>query len=435
LPPAGPGSDVRRPLLLRVGTLVDGHADEPLRDVGVRIERSLITTVAHWAAVRPRPDDEVVDLSQYVVTPGFIDGHTHVTLPADGRPYEEMAAEPDEAMFRTAALNLRVHLERGVTTVRDNGSRGRLGVAVRDAVASGELAGPRLLVSGPVITKPRGHFHFCGIEADGVDEVRDAVHTLAASGVDHIKVMASGGDTAGTDPRAATYSTDELRALVAAARSHGLLTTAHCRAIASMRRAVEGDLDCIEHAEFLRTDGKIAFDQRTAEMVAQSRCYVSPTLPAYGQHSIVRLTAASAHRRLTEDERLRLDTTQVEIEAMLDSFARMLWLGLGPRIIAGTDAGPADFSFGHIDYCADLMVRGGMSPMEAIKSCTSVAAQAMGLGDSIGTVRPGAQADLVVLGSDPLVQIGDIHDVRAVIQSGRTVVGDLYQLMDTRSEA
>jgi imidazolonepropionase-like amidohydrolase len=417
-----------RPLLLRVGTLIDGRADEALRDVAIRVHGSSIAGVGAWAAVTLEPGDEIVDLSRYVVTPGFIDAHTHVTLPADCRTYEEMVAADDKSLFRIAAQNLRVHLACGVTTARDNGSREGLGVALRNAVASGELQGPRLLVSGPVVTKPRGHFHFCGIEANGVGEVRKAVDTLAASGVDHIKVMASGGDTAGTDPRAATYSVEELHALVETAHSYGLLTAAHCRATESMRCAVEAGLDCIEHAEFLRPDGRIELEQHTAELLAESNAYVSPTLPAYGQDSIVRLTEASAQRRLSEEERLRLTTAKVEIEAMLDSFGRMLQLGLGPRIIAGTDAGCADFSFGHIDYSASLMVRGGMTHMESIKACTSVAARALGLGDSAGVVRPGAQADLVVLGSDPLVRIGDIQDVRAVIQAGRTVVGDLHKL-------
>jgi imidazolonepropionase-like amidohydrolase len=416
--------------VLRVGSLIDGASSVPVIDAGIRIEGSAISWVGPWAAVPPPgPSDEVVDLRPYVAVPGFIDVHTHMTLFADGRSYEDMAAEPDELMLLVAARNARTHLENGVTTARDNGSRNRLGLVLRDAIDRGFIPGPRMLVSARPITPPGGHFFWCNGEAEGSYGVTDAVKELVGEGVDHIKIMASGGGTRGTDPRRACYSVEELRAAVLAAHDHDRLTTAHCRALESMERAIDAGLDCMEHAEFLRTDGRLAFDEATAARLAASDMYVSPTLQACGWDTIVRLKEAEGDRELSTEERTTLDLAEDEMRSAVDNFGRMLELGLGPRIVGGTDAGCFDFSFGHMDACMLLMERGGMTRMQAIWACTSVAADAIGLGGSTGVLARGLAADLVILGSDPIAGLRAIADVRAVFKQGVPVVSRIAELV------
>jgi imidazolonepropionase-like amidohydrolase len=356
-----------------------------------------------------------------VAVPGFVDAHVHFTLFADGRSYEEMAAETDAMMAFAAARNALTHLRAGVTTARDNGSRNRLGFALKQAIDRGLVAGPRLLVSGRPVTPPGGHFHWCNGTADGPDEIRQAVKSLAADGADHVKIMASGGGTRGTDPAKAAYTVPELTCAAEAAHQLGLPTTAHCRASESMRRAIGAGLDCMEHGEFITPDGTRRFDPGLATRLIDSGMYLSPTLQANGWDTILRLRAAREARDLAPDEERALAAAEEDTQTSLDQVSRLAEMGLGPRIIAGTDAGCFDFSFGHIDYCLELMVAAGMSPMQALTASTSVAATACGVGDQVGTIQAGKRADIVILAASPLEDIRAVSRVLAVYKDGELV--------------
>ena len=368
-----------------------------------------------------RPDAELVTFETGVAVPGFVDAHVHFTLFADSRSYEEMAAETDATMALAAARNALTHLRAGVTTARDNGSRNRLGFALKDAIDRGLVAGPRLLVSGRPVTPPAGHFHWCNGTADGPEEIRRAIKALAAEGADHIKIMASGGGTLGTEPARPTYSVGELSCGVRAAHDLGLATTAHCRAAESMHRAIAAGLDCMEHGEFIAPDGVRRFDPAIAARLVDSGMYLSPTLQANGWDTIVRLRAARNATGLTPDDERALAAAERETETSLDQVRRLADLGLGPRIIAGTDAGCFDFSFGHIDYCMELMVAAGFTPMQALVASTSAAAKACGVGDEVGSIEAGKRADVVVLADNPLDDVRAVSRVLAVYKDGTLV--------------
>ena len=345
------------PTLLRVDQLIDGTGAEPVTDAAIRIEGTMIGWAGPALAL---PSDRRVEwaVQEFVgatALPGLIDAHAHLSLFADGRSYENMAAETDERMAMAGAKNASVHLRSGITTARDNGARNRLGFELRDAIEQGAFEGPRLLVSGRPITASGGHFHWCNGTADGEDEIRDTVRRLVREGADHIKIMASGGGTIGTDPGRASYTLEELRAAVATAHDLDRLTTAHCRAAEAMGRAIEAGSDCLEHGEFLEPDGVMRFDDELAERLVASGIYLSPTMAASGWDTILRLRDRRERAGLTESEERDLTAAERETETRIEHVGRLIQLGMGPRIVAGTDAGCFDFAFGHLDYLSELV--------------------------------------------------------------------------------
>jgi len=409
---------------LRVAGLIDGTGAPLLNDAAIVIEGGTIQRVGRAADVLgdiPSGEAAAATRSGGIAVPGFVDAHVHFTLFADGRSYEAMAAESDVTMAIAAARNAFVHLRAGVTTARDNGSRNRLGFELKAAIDQGIIHGPRLLVSGRPVTQPAGHFHWCNGTAEGPDGIRAAIKHLAAEGADHIKIMASGGGTRGTDPARASYSRAELAAATDAAHEVGLPTTAHCRASESMARAIEAGLDCMEHGEFIATDGARRFDADLARRLVDSGMYLSPTLQANGWDTILRLRPLREAGALKPQEEQILAAAERDTEITLEQVGLLSGMGLGERIIAGTDAGCFDFSFGHIDYCLELMVAAGLTPMQAIVAATGAAARACGVADQVGTIEAGKRADIVILAASPLDDIRAASHVRAVYQDGNLV--------------
>jgi imidazolonepropionase-like amidohydrolase len=409
------------PTALRVGRLIDGTGGNVVRDALLRIKG---TTIASAEPFTDRGVEQSGDagwhLPDCTVLPGLIDAHTHLSLAADGRTYEQMATDSDVMMALIAIRHCRVHLNSGVTTLRDNGSRNRVMFIVREALERGYAIGPRLLLSGRPITPSGGHFSWCNGVADGVEEVRRAVRLLVSEGADFIKIMATGGGTASSDPKRASYSVEEMRAAVEAAHDHGRLTTAHCRATEGMVRALAAGLDCMEHAEFLDVDGSIRYEERIADKLADSDIYVSPTLQAFGHYRLVALRQAAQERRLAPAEQQVKDRLERHLEQHLGTFRRLLDLGLGPRIIAGTDAGPGYTEFGQMAFGLNLMVAAGMTPMEAIMAATSVAARACDV-PQVGSIAAGKEADLLVVNGDPSTDIDTLRNVVAVFKGGQLV--------------
>ena len=209
--------------------VVDGTGRPPIENGAARIEGTKIAAVGPAAALAPAPGEVVteIDLRPHTVIPGLIDVHTHLGLAGDGRGYEDMALDSDEMMVLAGVMNLQKHLRAGVTTVRDNGERNRVGFALREGIERGYVVGPRLLACGRPITCTGGHFHWCNEVADGADEIRRSVRRLVHEGADHIKIMASGGGTRGTVPGRPSYSVEELHAASHEAHTLGRLTVAH----------------------------------------------------------------------------------------------------------------------------------------------------------------------------------------------------------------
>ena len=418
--------------VIRAGRLIDGTGAEARQDVALEIEGTRIARIEPWTDRSGRAG-EVIDFSDETVLPGLVDAHCHLTLLGQGLPYEQEELHSNEFMAVTAVYNAQLMLRSGVTTLRDNGARHGIMFAVREAMNRGLLLGPRMLISGRPVTMSGGHFHWCGGVADGVEEIRRAVRKLVQEGADHIKIMASGGGTAGTNPGLASYTAEELHAAVLAAHHYGRLTTAHCRATQAIANAVEAGLDCIEHAEFNAPAELIQhvaegpayrprWDDEVARRLADSGMFVSLTLPGsrYVEYRELR-EKRERDEPLSETERAALERGRAMMEARAENVSRFLELRMLPRMVISSDAGPFDIEFGKLWQGLEVGVRGGMTTMQALQAATRTAAEACGVLERVGTLEVGKEADILVTAANPLDDVRNLRDVVAVFKAGRHV--------------
>ncbi|MFN8521519.1 MAG: amidohydrolase family protein [Chloroflexota bacterium] len=417
--------------LIRAGRLIDGLADRAHTDCVIEVRGTRIHQVRPW-----REDDvrhaSAVDFSQKTVLPGLVDAHCHLSLLGQGLRYEEEVPHSNEFMAVTAVYNAQLMLRSGVTTLRDNGCRDSIMFAVREAMNHGLMDGPRMLIAGRPVTMTGGHFDWCNGTADGVEEIRRAIRRLVKEGADHIKIMASGGGTAGTNPGLASYTAPELSFAVDLAHRYGRLTTAHCRAAGAIANAVEAGLDCIEHAEFNepgdliqhvaeRPDHVPGWDQEIARQLADSDTFVSLTLPGSGYADYARLRDRARGAELSATEAAALARGRAALDSRAENVNRFLGLGMLPKMVISSDAGPFDIEFAKLWQGLEVGVHGGMTPMQAIQSCTRTAALACGVLDRVGTVEAGKEADLLVVDADPLLDVSNLRQVAAVFKAGRRV--------------
>lgn len=395
---------------IRVGGLFDGETfrDDP---VILTFEDGRITDIA-WKT-RGRVD---WDYENAFAMPGLIDCHAHLTLPGDGRDYEVVALESDGYMAATAVLNAQRHLAAGVTTIRDNGSRRQTAFDARRVLDRDYRPAPRLLVSGPPITATGAHFWWCGGEADGKTSIVRRVRDIAKHGADHIKVMASGGGTRGTDPGRTTYTGEEIRAAVEAAHALGLPTTAHCRSTDSIQVATSSGIDCVEHAEFVNEGGEILFEPDTARFLIASAPWICPTLQASGEHERQWL----ARDRGPSWQQRRAAIT-AEMNARIRTVRELLRMGARERILFGTDAGPFFSPFGDVATELMLLHRAGLEPMECLQAATSRAACALGIDGIAGQLAEGLAADVLLVAESPIHDLQTIRTPIAVVRQGMMV--------------
>jgi imidazolonepropionase-like amidohydrolase len=387
-------------LAIRAARLFDGVSGALVAWPLVLVEAGRIVAVGSGGD--PPAEARLVDLGDVTLLPGLVDAHVHLVFDASPDPVGRLAGVDDEEAFAGMRRAAATALAAGITTVRDLGDRGYLGVRLRDELAV--HLGPRVLAAGPPITVTRGHCWFLGGEADGVDGVRAAVRAHAERGVDVIKVMATGGElTPTTRPDEVSYGPAELRAAATEAHRLGLPITAHAHAVAGVRNAVEAGFDMVEHGTFMAAGGDTArADDAVIDAMLRAGVVVSATMGAVPGSPVPPRIAAIVPQLVAVFERLR---------------------SAGVPVICGSDAGigphkPHDV----LPHSADMMVNlDGYAAVEALRAVTSLAADACGVGDRVGRVAPGYDADLLAVAGDPLLDIAALRDARAVFRAGERV--------------
>ncbi len=327
----------------------------------------------------------------------------------------------DGILLMQAAASARTHLLSGVTTVVDAGARGAVAFDLVEAVRLSLVQAPRLVVAGRPITRTGGHAWPMGQEADGPIEVSRAARQMLKEGADFIKIMATGGGTPGTYPHRPSYRLDELIIAAEEAHENGKLAVAHCSATEGHRRCLAAGIDIIYHCHFYEADGTLRFDDEIARQLADAPVHVNPTLWVNGGR-VEALRVKANLEGLSEDEQRALELRAARYAGQRENVGRMVQRGV--KLIAGTDAGFALYPFGDLVTELEEMVACGMSATDVLLAATRVAAEALRIDSSVGTLAPDKKADLLVVDGDPTSNISSLRDVQAVVLGGAVVRND-----------
>ena len=397
--------------------LIDGTGAQPMPNATVIVNGANIVGVHDSRDVTP-DGAEVIDAAGLTLMPGLIDTHDHLAHFGHDLATRWGINEPASLRHARVFEVLKQTLETGFTTVRDAAG---LDAGFRDAVDAGLMPGPRLQVALNFVTptagqadrtSPSGHSQAVvpqfdlplGI-ADGPFAMRAKVREMVRAGADVIKTAVSGWGrpTRGLGPGDQIMTRDELDALVDEAHVMGRKVMCHVFGGPGLRMAVEAGVDSIEHGSYLNRDPELL------ELMARNGIYFAPTFSVFYYH---------AERGSAHESARSMEFRDDHIESL-----RMA-MEVGVQVVAGCDAGA--FAHGNNAHELTCLVERGMKPMDAIRAATARAAECMGIEQSVGTVRAGLKADLILVEGDPLEDVSILEKGSAVcwvMKDGEVYVG------------
>ncbi|MBM4435844.1 MAG: amidohydrolase family protein [Actinobacteria bacterium] len=403
-------------LVLRAAVVIDGTGADPIRDGQVVIQGDRIATVGPAAPVDG--DAQVVDYGDATLLPGLVNAHVHLELDCDSdmtRLRRTHAEAPAPQRMATAIGNAQKALASGVTTVRDTGGYLTGPIDARNAINAGRVLGPRVYACGAPITTTAGHLAWCGLRADTEAEVVGAVRRMVEAGADFIKVMATGGGiTPESNLYREQYDAPTMRALVHDAHRLKRRVAAHVHAAQGCAIAIDAGVDTLEHCSWMYQDGRrglAGMDSAAVERLDRRRQFVN-------------VTVAGGSRRMFRDmDHLDALTAsdREKIRAFGDAYRAMAASGVPVAI--SDDAGVVQTYFDEFPLsviAATVLL--DTTPVGAIHAATQRTAEAIGVDETLGALRPGLLADVLIVEGDAAGNICNIPRTVAVYLGGREVV-------------
>ena len=396
-------------MVIKGATILDVTNGDMVKNHVVIVKGGRIDAVSPARSADIPKGVEVIDLQGHTLLPGLIDMHVHLTSGGGYHGYERLKLT-DERRAILGVVHAKQTLMAGFTTVRNVGAGSFGDVALRDAINDGDIPGPRMLVSGPPIGITGGH---CsdnnllppeyGISGEGVADgpwaARTAVRRNIKYGADLIKTCSTGGVLSkGTKVGTPQYTVEELTALIDEAHTRGLKVASHAHGAEGIINALIAGADTIEHASFIDDEGiRLAIENDAA---LSMDIYVTEYILGEG-------ASAGILEESLEKERMTGATQRSNFRKAVEA---------GATIVYGTDAGV--YPHGQNAKQLSRMTRFGMSPLQALQSATTVAAEVMGLGYEVGKIEAGYAADFVAVEGNPIEQIELLEAPSAVIKGG-----------------
>jgi imidazolonepropionase-like amidohydrolase len=394
-------------VVLKAAHLIEPRTGKRIDNAVIVVEGQKILSVASGGAIPSGAT--VIDLGDVTVLPGLIDVHTHLSGESHDYYTDLFRRSPIDAAVRAHVYAKRT-LEAGFTTVRDVGAPELIDVALRNAINEGVVEGPRMLVATLALSATGGHgdlnnfspyVHIQGMSniADGVDEVRKAVRRNVKYGADWIKVLASAGVLSEEEAVGAPqYSQEELNAIVTEAAQWGRKVAAHAHGAEAIKRATRAGVASIEHGGLV--------DEEGVRLMKEHGTYLVPDI--YTDAYI-----------LEHGKEIGLPDNMIEKERQLRKAQNVNWrraIAAGVKMAFGTDAGvyPHGTNARQFKYLLEL----GLTPLQTIQMATSNAADLLGWPDKVGTLAPGAWADLVAVRGDPLSDVTVLERPTFVMKGG-----------------
>ena len=395
--------------------LIDCVGKEPIDGAAVVVEDDRIKDVIRSGKVGPlKGRVDTIDVKGRTLMPGLTDAHVHVCA-VEGNTAEQHRVNPPSLIAAKALRRIEQALMQGFTTVRDAGGAD---YGFREAVDSGLYPGPRMLVSGRVLSQTGGHgdkrrraetidpvdccLGMVGVIADGPDEVRRAAREQLRRDVDQVKVMASGGAMSPSDELDTTqYTVEEMRAAVEEARAVGKYVLAHAYSPSAVRNAIAAGVRCIEHGNLI--------DAAAAREVKKAGAYLVPTMVTYeaiwregknygiGEHQLQKINQARER----------------SVEGLAHAYRAGVKIGSGSDLLGDMQSQRA----------LELELKGQvMKPMEVLLAATRVNAEIFRMEDRIGSVERGKFADLIAVNGNPLKDLRVFQDaerLHLIMKGGR----------------
>ena len=399
--------------LIHAGSLIDGDSNRAVAEKTLRISGGIISAIED-GYTSPQSDDNVIDLRDSTVLPGLMDAHVHLTgeYSANSNLNRFILNEADYAL--DAAKYARRTLNAGFTVVRNLGDAFNVTIALRKAIAAGDIPGPMIITAGTSLASTGGHgdgtngwaAHF---DADpgpkqgivnSAEDAKKAVRQRYKDGADWIKITATGGvlsvAKSGQNPQ---FTDEEFKSIVDTATDYGLRVAAHAHGTEGMKRAVLAGVASIEHGTYM--------SEEVMDLMREHGTYYVPTILA-GNWVAEKAKIDGFFPELVRPKAAAIGPL---IEG---TFAAAYEAGV--PILFGTDTGVSPHGDNAQEFA--LMVRSGMPAMEAIKSATSVAADFFDIADTHGRLLSGKRADIIAVDGDPLDDISLLENVSFVMKGG-----------------
>jgi imidazolonepropionase-like amidohydrolase len=401
--------------IIHCGALIDGYSDKPLAEYSIIIAGDRIIDIKKGYESGAE-EDKVIDLKAYTVMPGFIDMHVHLEMELNKSSYmNRFTQNPSDIAFQSTVYARRT-LMAGFTTVRDLGGTG-VNISLRNAINKELIVGPRIFTAGKSLAVTGGHADPTngyknsligdpgpkeGV-VNSIEDAKKAVRQRYKNGADLIKITATGGVLSlaknGTGPH---FQQDEIETIVQTAKDYDFHVAAHAHGAEGMKRAVLAGVTTIEHGTYMT--------QEIMGLMKERGTYFIPTLTAGAD------VAEKAAIKGYYPEVVVPKAASVGPQ-IFDTYKEAVKFGV--PIGFGTDAGV--FPHGQNGKEFEIMVRGGMTSMQAIKCATSINASILKQSEEIGGIKKGLLADLVAVKGNPLEDIGLLQDVTFVMKGGAIV--------------